>query len=92
MRTAKDFEEGSLVCVDPLDRRETTGCGVRALWKLLFVDEGDEAGEETLDEVEDVTDRLNDETLGSEHVAVEDHLPLHASLWGEEGGGVHWEL
>ena len=90
--TAKDLEEGSLVGIYPLDGGETTGGGVEPLWELLLVDEGDEAGEETLDEVEDVADGLDDETLGCEHVAVEDHLPLNAPLWGEEGGGVHGEL
>ena len=89
---AKDLEEGRLVGIYPLDRGETTGCGVDALWELFLVDEGDDASEETLHEVKDVADGLYDETLCCEHVAVEDHLPLDASLWGEEGGGVHGQL
>lgn len=92
MRTAKDLKKSGLVGVDPLDRRQTTGRGIRPLWELFLVDEGDKAGEETLDEVQNVADRLDDESLGCEHVAMEDHLPLDASLGREERGGVHWEL
>lgn len=92
MRTPKDFKKSSLVSIDPLDRRQTTGRGIRPLWELFFVDEGDKAGEETLDKVQDVADGLDDESLGCEHVAMEDHLPLDASLGREERGSVHWEL
>lgn len=92
MRTPKDLKERSLISVDPLDRRQTTGRGIQPLWKLFLVDEGNEAGEETLDEVQDVADGLDDESLSCEHVAVEDHLPLDASLGGEERGSMHGEL
>lgn len=92
MRTPKDLEKGRLIGIDPLDGRQTTGGGIGSLWELFFVDEGDKAGEETLDEVQDVADGLDDEPLGCEHVAMEDHLPLDASLWREERGGVHRKL
>ena len=92
MRTPKDLKKSSLIGVDPLDRRQTTGRGIHPLWKLFLVDEGDKASEETLDEVKDIADGLDNESLSCEHVAMEDHLPLDASLGGEEGGSVHWEL
>jgi len=80
VRSPKDFEKSGLISVDPLDGRQTTGGGIHSLWKLFLVDEGDKAGEETLDEVEDVADGLDDESLSCEHVTMEDHLPLDASL------------
>lgn len=92
MRVPEDLEKSSLISVDPLDRRQTTGRGIHSLWELFLVDEGDKAGEEALDEVEDVADGLDDESLGCEHVTMEDHLPLDAPLGREERGSVHWKL
>lgn len=81
----KNFEQGGLVGVYPLRRRQSTGCGVCALGKLLFIHERYEASEKALDEVQDVTYGRYDKALSGKDVTVENHLPLNAPLRGEEG-------
>jgi len=90
--TPENFEKRRLIGINPLYGRQPTGGCIQTLWKLLLVDESDDTGEEALDKVQDVADRLHDESLCCEDVAVKDHLPLDASLRREERRGMHGEL
>ena len=82
---AEYLDEGDLVCVDPVGGREPAGSAIDGVRETLVVDEGEHAGEETLEEIKDVTDGRTEFSVGLEHVAVEDHLPLDPSVRGEEG-------
>ena len=82
-RITKYFDEVGLISIDPGDRRQTTDgtrsvCGVNQ-------GHGNDAGQQTLEQVKDILygtayppDRL-------EGVAVEDHFPLYATLGRKEG-------
>ncbi|KAJ3545352.1 hypothetical protein NMY22_g2480 [Coprinellus aureogranulatus] len=74
--------------VDPCHGREATNGAVNAVALMLFKGDGDNAGQETLHEVEDVIDRIAYFSDRVEDVAVKDHLPLDSPLGGEEGAGM----
>lgn len=88
----EDPEECVLVFDDPGCRGETTGSTKDACSLVLFKANGEEPGEQTLEEIEDVGDGRTYFADRLERVAVEDHLPLHASVRGEEGAGVNGKL
>ena len=83
---AKDPRELGLVRGDPVGGRE---CADRAQDVLLH-DEHEHAGEQALEQVEQVGDGAHG-MAHDEDVAVEDHLPLDPPVGIEEGGGVRGE-
>lgn len=59
---------------------------------MLLEGKGDDAGEKTLYEAEDIVDRGTYLPHGLKDVAVENHLPLDPTLWGKKGACVDGEL
>ena len=86
-------DEFCFICGDPLDGRKSTDGAVRALARNLFLlDQEEDTGKKTLQEVEHVCywgDRVPE--IGK-HCTVKDHLPLNASVGAEEGRGMHGGL
>jgi hypothetical protein len=92
MRCAKDLSERNFVGIDP-GRWWKTACGTMdALRKVLVERDSDETGEQTLYEAQEVVYWRTQFANRLKNVAVEDHLPLNTTFWGEEGGGVNGEL
>lgn len=59
---------------------------------MLLEGKGDDASKKTLYEAEDVVDRRAYLPHGFKNVAVENHLPLDPTLWGEKRACVDGEL
>ena len=89
---AENLYEKRLLFVEPGNGGETAGGAVDGSVLVLLKDDGDETGEETLDEIENIVDWRADLPDGVENVAVEDHLPLDPTIRGEEGTGMHGQL
>ena len=53
----EDLQQSGLVVINPRYGRQTAGSLVNTLREMLFVNDGDKSGEETLQEVQDVGDR-----------------------------------
>ena len=92
MSRTKNFDQLCFVRVDPGDGGQAARCAVNALLEVLVEDDGDDASEEALDEVEDVVDGRTDFSNIFKDVAVEDHLPLDSSFWREKRAGMDGQL
>jgi len=93
VRGSEDLDKRRLVSMDPLDGWQRSDGPLHApARRRLFFDEDEHAGEETLEEVEEVADGGDGMAHAREERAVEDHLPLDASLPREERGGVRRNL
>lgn len=88
MGRAEDLDKHVLVHIYPVRGGETAS-GAPAVFDL---NDEEEAGHETLEEVEHIADGLDAVSERRPHGTVEDHLPLHAALWGEKGGSMYGEL
>lgn len=82
-RITKYFDEVGLISIDPGDRRQTTDgtrsvCGVNQ-------GHGNDARQQTLEQVKDILDGTAYPPDRLEGVAVENHFPLYATLGRKEG-------
>lgn len=92
MLNTENVHEICFVGLDPRGWWETASGPVDALREVLFHGDGEEASEQTLEEVENVVDRGAGLANRVENVTMKDHLPLDASFWGKERAGVNWQL
>lgn len=69
---------------DPVDRGQASNCPLEPVADGLLLDEDQETGEDALEDMEDVCYGLHGVTHCGESSSVEDHLPLHLALGGEE--------
>ncbi len=90
---AEDPDKGGLIFNDPSGRREATGRAVDTLaWDVLLKDHSDQTGEQTLEEEENVGNGRTYFADRFKRVAVENHLPLDASVGRKEGAGMNRQL
>jgi hypothetical protein len=93
VRRAEDLRQTGLILGNPLRRGEGSGGFVEAFARdVLLADDYDHAGEQTLENVQDIADRSGAVAEGGECRTVEDHLPLDSTLGGEKRGGVDRDL
>lgn len=86
------FDERPLVRIDPRSGWETTSGPVYPPRFAFLEDEGDDAGEKALHEVENVVDRRAYLPHGLENVTMEHHLPLYTALGREKRTSVDGKL
>ena len=88
----EDLCQAGLVLGDPFGGGQGSRSFVEAFsWDVFLSDNYDHAGEQTLEDVEDITDWCV-VAEGGECRAVEDHLPLDSTFGGEERGCVYGDL
>ena len=88
----KDFGQTGLVLQDPVCRGQGPRGFIEAFARdILLPDDDDHAGEQTLEDIEDIANRSVVAERG-ECRAVKDHLPLNSTLGRKERGGVDWNL
>ena len=93
MEVTKDIGKRGLVSRNPVWRRQGPGGFVSTFaWDIFLLGDYDQTGEQTLEDVEDVTDWLNVVAEGGECRTVKDHLPLDSTLRRKEGRGVFWNF
>jgi len=93
VRRAEDLRQTGLILGNPLRRGEGSGGFVEAFARdVLLADDYDHAGEQTLENVQDIADRSGAVAEGGECRTVEDHLPLDSTLGRKKGGCVYWDL
>ena len=86
MRRPKDLGQTGLILRDPVRGGQGSGGFVVAFARdVLLSDDDDHAGEETLEDVEDIA-HGSVVAEGGECRAVKNHLPLNPPLGREEGG------
>lgn len=92
MRGTEDLSQTCLVLRDPVCRRQGPRGFVQAfVWDVFISYDCNHASEQTLEDVEDVSD-WSAVAKGGECRTMKYHLPLDSALGGKEGGGVNWNF
>lgn len=81
----EDFDEHLLMGADPFDGRKGAYCAVETFARdSLLLYKHENAGEEALEEMEEVGDGSDRMAHAGEDRTMEDHLPLNATVGAEE--------